>query len=306
MSKKIALNLTIKDLKKILSTVKKRKRKRKNKRLYKNIYQNNIKTDSSHMMGSTVFNRNNQNLANENLRAQYKIIEDSINKDNTNKDKIKDDYEKLSLSVRNQNNRFTTDMYNMRNDLVDVQNQYNSFNTDFNTIKNQGFNAIQYVQNELNDLKNKYINDQNGSFGNSGGSDEFQGREDRLLISHETNINNNNDNNNPTGLSEPINTNINTVEENNRILSDQSNNMNTNQGVYKTKEDDKPTELIIPKKRRVKTKEEIKDKHDELKQIQEEYYNLYKQIHKNDVTNINKRIIDAKDLKDIITKLNNF
>jgi hypothetical protein len=254
MSKKIALNLTIKDLKKILSTVKKRKRKRKNKRLYKNIYQNNIKTDSSHMLGNTIFNRNNQNLANENLRAQYKLIEDSINKDNTNKDKIKDDYEKLSLSVRNQNNRFTTDMYNMRNDLVDVQNQYNSFNTDFNTIKNQGFNAIQYVQNELNDLKNKYINDQNGSFGNSGGSDEFKGREDRLLISHETNINNNNDNNNPTGLSEPINTNINTVEENNRILSDQSNNMNTNQGVYETKEDDKPTELIIPKNRELKQK----------------------------------------------------
>jgi len=229
MSKKIALNLTIKDLKKILTTVKKRKRKRKNKRLYKNIYQNNIKTDSSHMMGSTVFNRNNQNLANENLRAQYKLIEDSINKDNTNKDKIKDDFEKLSLSVRNQNNRFTTDMYNMRNDLVDVQNQYNSFNTDFNTIKNQGFNAIQYVQNELNNLKNKYINDQNGSFGNSGGSDEFKGREDRLLISHETNINNNNDNNNPTGLSEPIDTNTNPIEdENNRVLSDQSNNMNTN------------------------------------------------------------------------------
>ena len=245
------------------------------------------------MMGVTIFNRNNQNLANENLRAQYKLIEDNINKD-----KMKDDYEKLSLSVRNQNNRFTTDMYNMRNDLVDVQNQYNSFNTDFNTIKNQGFNAIQYVQNELNDLKNKYINDQNGSFGNSGGSDEFQGREDRLLISHETNINNNNDNN-PTGLIEPIDTNINTVEENNRILSDQSNNMNTNQDVYGTKEDDKETELIIPKKRRVKTKEEIKDKHDELKQIQEEYSNLYKQIHKNDVTNIYKRIIDAKDLKDI-------
>ena len=39
------------------------------------------------MMGSTIFNRNNQNLANENLRAQYKLIED-----NTNKDKIKDDY----------------------------------------------------------------------------------------------------------------------------------------------------------------------------------------------------------------------
>jgi AraC family transcriptional regulator of adaptative response/methylated-DNA-[protein]-cysteine methyltransferase len=44
----------------------------------------------------------------------------------------------------------------MRNDLVDVQNQYNSFNTDFNTIKNQGFNAIQYVQNELNDLKKQW------------------------------------------------------------------------------------------------------------------------------------------------------
>ena len=98
--------------------------------------------------------------------------------------------------------------------------------------------VIQYVQNELNDLKNKYINDQNGSFGNSGGSDEFKGREDRLLISHETNINNNNDNNNPTGLIEPIDTNINTVEENNRILSDQSNNINSNQGAYETKEDD--------------------------------------------------------------------
>ena len=52
MSNKIALNLTIKDLKKILRSV--RKRKRKNKRLYKNIYQDNIKTDSSHMMGNTV------------------------------------------------------------------------------------------------------------------------------------------------------------------------------------------------------------------------------------------------------------
>ena len=66
------------------------------------------------------------------------------------------------------------------------------------------------------------------------------------------------------------------------------------------KKDDKPTELKIPKKPRVKTKEEIKEKHDELNQIQQEYSNLYKQIHKNDVTNINKRIIDAKDLKDII------
>ena len=67
------------------------------------------------------------------------------------------------------------------------------------------------------------------SFYCSGGSDEFQGREDRLLISHETNINNNNDNNNPTGLSEPIDTNTNPIEEeNNRVLSDQSNNMNTN------------------------------------------------------------------------------
>ena len=152
------------------------------------------------------------------------------------------------------------------------------------------------LTNELNNIKNKYINDQYGSFGDSGGSDEFQGKEDRLLISHETNINNNNDNSNPTGLIEPIDTNTNTVEENNRILSDQSNNMNTNQGVYETKEDDKPTELIIPKKPRVKTKEEIKRKHDELNQIQEEYSNLYKQIHKNDVTKINKRIIDAKNL----------
>ena len=55
-------------------------------------------------------------------------------------------------------------------------------------------------------------------------------------------------------MSEPINTNINTVEENNRILSDQSNNMNTNQGVYETKEDDKPTELIIPKNRELNQK----------------------------------------------------
>ena len=224
MGKKIALNLTIKDFKKILTTVK--KRKRKHRRQYKNIYQDNIKTDSSHMMGNTIFNRNNQNLANENLRAQYKIIEDSINKDNTNKDKIKDDFEKLSLSVRNQNNRFTTDMYNMWNDIVDVQNQNYRFNTDFKTVETQGFNTIQHLTNQLDNLKSNYINDQNGSFGNSAGSDEFQGREDRLLISHETNINNN-DNNNPTGLIEPINTNINTVkEENNRILSDQSNNMN--------------------------------------------------------------------------------
>ena len=65
MSKKIALNLTIKDLKNILTTAKKRKRKRKNKRLYKITYQDNIKIDSSHMMGNTIFNRNNQNLANE-------------------------------------------------------------------------------------------------------------------------------------------------------------------------------------------------------------------------------------------------
>ena len=310
MSKKIALNLTIKDLKKIYTTVKKRKRKRKNKRLYKNIYQDNITTDSSHMMGSTVFNRNNQNLANENLRAQYKLIEDSINKDNLNKDKIKDDFEKLTLAVagvQNQNNRFNTDLYDVQNAVTGVQTQNNRFNTDiykirndFNTAKNRGFKSIQLLTNELNNIKNKYINDQSGSFGDSGGSDEFKGREDRLLISHETNINNNNDNNNQTGLIEAIDTNTNPIEENNRILSDKSNNMNTNQGVYETKEDDKPTELIIPKKRRVKTKEEIKDKHDELKQIQEEYSNLYKQIHKNDVKNINKRIIDAKDLKDII------
>jgi len=312
MSKKIALNLTIKDLKKILSTVKKRKRKRKNKRLYKNIYQNNIKTDSSHMMGNTIFNRNNQNLANENLRAQYKLIEDSINKDNTNKDKIKDDFEKLSLSVRNQNNRFTTDMYNMRNDLVDVQNQYNSFNTDFNTIKNQGFNAIQYVQNELNDLKNKYINDQNGSFGNSGGSDEFQGREDRLLISQETNINNN-DNNNPTGLIEPIDTNINTIEEeNNRILSDQSNNMNSNQEAYETKEDDKQTKLKVPRKPRDKTQEQIEKMNDkqkqdyELSKLKYEYYTEYKKIHRNDIGKINKKILDSTDLNYINKALNKF
>ena len=91
----------------------------------------------------------------------------------------------------------------------------------FNTAKNRGFNSIQLLTNELNNLKPEYINDQNGSFGDSGGSDECKGREDRLLISHETNINNNNENNNPTGLIEPINTIINTVDEkNNRILSD--------------------------------------------------------------------------------------
>ena len=143
--------------------------------------------------------------------------------------------------VQTQNNRFNTDIYKIQND--------------FNTAKNRGFKSIQLLTNELNNIKNKYINDQSGSFGDSGGSDEFKGREDRLLISHETNINNNNDNNNPTGLIEAIDTNTNPIEEeNNRILSDQSNNMNTNQGVYETKEDDKPTELIIPKKRRVKTK----------------------------------------------------
>ena len=239
MSKKIALNLTIKDLKKILRSVKKRKRKRKNKRLYKNIYQDNIKTDSSHMMGNTVFNRNNQNLINENLRAQYKLIED-----NMNKDKMKDDFEKLTLDVQNQNNRFNTDIYDMQNAVSGVQTQNNRFNTDifkirndFNTAKNRGFNSIQLLTNELNNLKTEYINDQNGSFGDSGGSDEFKGKEDRLLISHETNINDNNDNNNPTGLTEPIDTNTNPIEEqNNRILSDQSNNMNTNlQFMYKGK-----------------------------------------------------------------------
>ena len=229
MSKKIALNLTIKDLKNIFRSVK--KRKRKNKRLYKNIYQDNIKTDSSHMMGNTVFNRNNQNLINENLRAQYKLIED-----NMNKDKMKDDFEKLTLDVQNQNNRFNTDIYDMQNAVAGVQTQNNRFNTDifkirndFNTAKNRGFNSIQLLTNELNNLKTEYINDQNGSFGDSGGSDEFKGKEDRLLISHETNINDNNDNNNPTGLTEPIDTNTNPIEEqNNRILSDQSNNMNTN------------------------------------------------------------------------------
>ena len=117
--------------------------------------------------------------------------------------------------VQTQNNRFNTDIFKIRND--------------FNTAKNRGFNSIQLLTNELNNLKTEYINDQNGSFGDSGGSDEFKGKEDRLLISHETNINDNTDNNNPTGLSEPINTITNPIEEqNNRILSDQSNNMNTN------------------------------------------------------------------------------
>ena len=259
------------------------------------------------MMGNTIFNRNNQNLANENLRTQYKLIEDNINKD-----KMKDDYEKLSLSVRNQNNRFTNDMYNMRNDLLDVQNQNNRFNTDFNTVKNQGFNAINYVQNELNSLKKKFINDQNGSFGNSGGSDEFQGKEDRLLISHETNINNN-DNNNPTGLIEPIDTNINTVEEeNNRILSDQSNNMNSNQEAYETKEDDKQTKLKVPRKPRDKTQEQIEKMNDkqkqdyELSKLKYEYYTEYKKIHRNDIGKINKKILDSTDLNYINKALNKF
>ena len=39
--------------------------------------------------------------------------------------------------------------------------------------------------------------------------------------------------------------------------------------------------------------------HDELNQIQQEYSKLYKTVHKNDITKINKRIIDAKDLKDM-------
>ena len=159
------------------------------------------------MMGNTVFNRNNQNLANENLRAKYKLIEDSINKDNINKDKMKDDFEKLTLAVQNQNNRFNTDLYDVQNAVAGVQTQNNRFNTDiykirndFNTAKNRGFKSIQLLTDELNNLKTEYINDQNGSFGDSGGSDEFKGREDRLLISHETNINNDNTNNNPTGL----------------------------------------------------------------------------------------------------------
>ena len=178
-------------------------------------------------MGNTMFKWNNQNLANENLRAQYKLIEDSINKDNLNTDKMKDDFEKLTLAVQNQNNRFNTDIYDIQNAVAGVQTQNNRFNTDiykirndFNTAKNRGFKSIQLLTNELNNLKTEYINDQNGSFGDSGGSDEFKGREDRLLISHEKNINNNNDNNNPTGLSDPMNTNINTVDENNRKLSD--------------------------------------------------------------------------------------
>ena len=83
----------------------------------------------------------------------------------------------------------------------------------------------------------------------------IKGKEDKVLISHETNINNNNDeNNNPTGLIEPIDTNINTVEEeNNRILSDQSNNMNSNEGANETKEEDEPST-----KTRFKTPEQIK------------------------------------------------
>ena len=39
--------------------------------------------------------------------------------------------------------------------------------------------------------------------------------------------------------------------------------------------------------------------HDELKQIQQEYYNLYKSMNNNDVTKINKRIMESKDLKDL-------
>ena len=146
------------------------------------------------MMGNSVFNRSNQNLANENLRTQYKLIEDNINKDNINKDKMKDDFEKLTLAVagvQNQNNRFNTDLYDVQNAVAGVQTQNNRFNTDiykirndFNTAKTRGFKSIQLLTNELNNIKNKYINDQHGSFVDSGGSDEFKGREDRLLISH--------------------------------------------------------------------------------------------------------------------------
>ena len=53
------------------------------------------------------------------------------------------------------------------------------------------------------------------------------------------------------------------------------------------------------KKTRVKTPEQIKKMHDELKQIQQEYYNLYKAINKNDLTKINKRLMESKDLKDL-------
>ena len=93
---------------------------------------------------------------------------------------MKDDFEKLTLAVQNQNNRFNTDLYDVQNAVTGVQNQNNRFNTDiykirndFNTAKNRGFKSIQLLTNELNNIKNKYVNDQNESFGNSAGSDEF-------------------------------------------------------------------------------------------------------------------------------------
>ena len=61
----------------------------------------------------------------KNLRAQYKLIEDNINKD-----KMKDVFEKLTLDVQNQNNRFNTDIYDMQNAVSSVQTQNNRFNTD--------------------------------------------------------------------------------------------------------------------------------------------------------------------------------
>ena len=71
-------------------------------------------------------------------------------------------------------------------------------------------------------------------------------------------------------------------------------NEGTNEGAIETKEEDEPST-----KTRVKTPEQIKKMHDELKQIQQEYYNLYKAINKNDVTKINKRLAESKDLKDL-------
>jgi len=114
-------------------------------------------------------------------------------------------------------------------------------------------------------------------------------------------------------LIEPIDTNYNTVEEeNNRILSDQSNNMNTNQGVYETKEDDKQTKLKVPRKPRDKTQEQIENMNDkqkqdyELSKLKYEYFTEYKKIHRNDIGKINKKILDSTDLNYINKALNKF
>ena len=101
---------------------------------------------------------------------------------------------------------------------------------------------------------------------------------------------------------------LNPIEFNNlnglmEIYADnQSNNMNSNQGAYETKEDDKQTKLKVPRKPRDKTPEQIEKMNDnqkkdyELSQLKYEYYTEYKKIHRNDIGKINKKILDSTDL----------